>query len=112
MVVMISIVQEHEAAEAQREVERRIEEARIQEEESRRLQAELERARIEMEDNQRALQEALASPKVLYIREHDDDNKSSGLLYTCTTPSLLDLEVFISVGVQQFGDVAAYIMTL
>jgi regulator of protease activity HflC (stomatin/prohibitin superfamily) len=72
-------MQEREALEAQMEVERRIHEARIHEEESRRLQAELERARLEMEENQRALQEALASPKVLYVREHDDDNKSSGL---------------------------------
>lgn len=70
---------EREAALAQVEVERRIHEARIHEEESRRLQLELERARQEMEENQRALQEALASPKVLYIREHDDDNKSSGV---------------------------------
>ena len=59
-------------------MERRIAEARIHEEETRRLHAELERARQEMEDNQRALQEALASPKVLYIREHDDDNSTSG----------------------------------
>jgi len=58
------------------EVERRIAEARIHEEESRRLHAELERARQEMEDNQRALQEALASPKVLYVHEHDDENSS------------------------------------
>lgn len=72
-------VQEREAQEAQMEVERRIHEARIHEEESRRLQAELERARLEMEENQRKLQEALESPKVLYIREHDDDNKASGL---------------------------------
>jgi hypothetical protein len=72
-------VQEREALEAQMEVENRIREARIHEEESRRLQAELERARLEMEENQRKLQEALASPKVLYVREHDDDNKASGL---------------------------------
>jgi radixin len=70
---------EHEAREAQEEVERRIREAQIQEEESRRLQQELERARLEMEENQRALQEALASPKILYVKEHDDDNKSSGV---------------------------------
>jgi hypothetical protein len=50
-------------------------ESRIQEEESRRLQAELERTRYEMEEKQRALQEALAAPKILYVKEEDDDAK-------------------------------------
>jgi radixin len=71
-------LQEREALEAQVEVERRMAEARLHEEESRRLQAELENARREMEENQRALQEALASPKYVYIREHDDDAKNTG----------------------------------
>lgn len=68
---------EHEALEAQVEVERRMAEARLHEEESRRLHAELERARRDMEENQRALQEALAAPKYVYIREHDDDAKNT-----------------------------------
>ena len=71
--------------EAQMEVERRINESRLREEESRRLQMELEQARMEMEENQRRLQEALASPKVLYVREHDDDNKASGMLISSSS---------------------------
>lgn len=83
------MLQEHEAAQAQLEVERRIAESRAHEEESRRLQLELDRARLEMEENQRALQEALASPKVLYVREHDDDNKASGKInLTCSIRSV------------------------
>ena len=55
-------VQEREAAEAQAELERRMEEARRREEASRRLQEELTEARQLVEDNQRALAEALAAP--------------------------------------------------
>lgn len=60
---------EEEAIRAQEELERRMQEANIKDEETRRLQEELERAKMEMEENQRALAEALATPKVLYVQE-------------------------------------------
>jgi radixin len=60
---------EEEAQRAQEELERRMQEARDKDEETRRLQEELEKAKMEMEENQRALAEALATPKVLYVQE-------------------------------------------
>lgn len=71
---MLLFVQEREAAEAQAEMERRMEEARTKEEESRRLQEELRRAHEEMEEKQRALHEAISTPRALHVSEHDDDD--------------------------------------
>ena len=60
---------EREAAEAQLELEQRLREAQEKDEEARRLHEELEVARREMEEKQRALAEALATPKVLHVPE-------------------------------------------
>jgi len=75
-------VQEQEAREAQQELERRMEEARIREAESYRLQEELTQARLQMEENQRALQEALSAPRgVITVIEHEgggeEDDRTS-----------------------------------
>lgn len=63
------------------ELERRMEETRLKEEESRRLAEELEEARLKMEENQRALEEALKAPPVqVIVLDHgpnDDDDKTS-----------------------------------
>jgi hypothetical protein len=77
-------LQEHEAREAQAELEARMREAEEKEHEARQLQEELEEARRRMEENQRALEEALNAPaKVVYIKEHDhedneDDDRKEG----------------------------------
>lgn len=65
--------QEEEAVRTQAELERRREETRIKEEETRRLQEELDQARIQMEENERALKEALETPRhVVVIHEHEN----------------------------------------
>eukprot|EP00914_Ancora_sagittata_P012376 GHVO01023828.1.p1 GENE.GHVO01023828.1~~GHVO01023828.1.p1 ORF type:complete len:592 (+),score=147.52 GHVO01023828.1:2-1777(+) len=63
------VLREQEAARAQEELDRRMHEAQEKDDETKRLQEELERARVEMEENQKALAEALATPKVLYVTE-------------------------------------------
>jgi len=65
---------QREAAEAQAEMERQLEEAKEKEGETRRLQEELRRAHEEMEEKQRALQDAISTPRALHVSEHDDDD--------------------------------------
>jgi len=54
-------LQEQAARLAQAELEMRIAETKIKEEEARRLQLELHNARIQMEQNQKALQEVMSA---------------------------------------------------
>jgi len=51
-----------------------MEEAKEKEGETRRLQEELRRAHEEMEEKQRALHEAISTPRALHVSEHDDDD--------------------------------------
>lgn len=73
--------QEQEAREAMEELERRMEETRLKEQESHRLAEELEQARLKMEENQRALEEALKTPPHAHVividQGPDDDDKTS-----------------------------------
>jgi hypothetical protein len=70
---------------AQLELENRMREARIKEDETRQLQQELERTRIQMEENQKALEEALltqqAAVHVVSESPEDDDTKSEQSKY-------------------------------
>jgi len=65
-------LQEQAARVAQVELETRMKEAKIKEEEARRLQQELEDARVLMEQNQKALQEVMNA----HTRADDDDVNS------------------------------------
>ena len=73
------LLQEVEAAEAHAEMERRMRESIEKEEESHRLADELRRTQAEMEEKQRALQEALSTPRALHVseQEEDDDDANS-----------------------------------
>lgn len=70
---------EREAAEAHAEMERRLAESAEKDEETRLLQEELRRAHEEMEEKQRALSEAMTTPRTLLVSEteHDDDEDES-----------------------------------
>jgi len=61
------------------EMERRLAESREKDEETRRLQEELRRTHEQMEVKQRALNEALTTPRALLVSEseHDDDEDES-----------------------------------
>jgi len=79
-------VQEHEAAEAQAELERKAAESAAKDEEARQLEEELRRTRLEMEEKQQALQEALSTPQQLHVREEEDDDAHSHSMYTFWLP--------------------------
>lgn len=82
---------EQEAARAQAEMEEKMREVREKEEEAKRLQEQLRRTQEEMEDKQRALQEAINTPRVLHVSEHDDDDEEKGIKSRAANR---DLEVF------------------
>lgn len=69
-------LQEQAARVAQAELEMRMTEAKVKEEEARRLQQELQHARIQMEENQKALQEVMNAHR----HADDDDSEQSSLL--------------------------------
>lgn len=70
-------LQEIEARRAQEELERRMYESRMKDEEAKRLHMELEHARIQMEENKKALDEALACHAKRTLAVDEDDDKTS-----------------------------------
>jgi len=83
-------VQERAARVAQVELETKMKEAKIKEEEAHRLQQELQDARVMMEQNQKTLQEVMSA----HTRADDDDVNSE--------QSLSHVNVHESVAVYQY----------
>lgn len=81
---------------AQMELEQRLREAQIKEDETRQLQIELEQTRIQMEENQKALEEALMTQHTVHVvngsPRDDDDTKSEQS--TCCTCRVLVLSCY------------------